>query len=189
MLNIDLGGAKHKRTINGLWKIMDINPKADYVYNINSKKPIPLKDNSVDNYYVSMTMEHIFPSLQLFVLSELKRTLKPGGLIRIIVPDSEIGIKWYLKEPKKLKQKGLPSKTWFLSWDEYRKIIGVIFTEDRKKTSGHKNMFYMETMKWLLSKAGFKNIKRLEYNKCSPIFNGKDYERYRDYSIYVEVTK
>lgn len=189
MLNIDLGGWKHKRTMGGLWKIMDINKKADYIYNINSGKPFPFKNNSVDNYYTSMTVEHIFPSKVVFVLNELRRTLKRSGLIRIIVPDSEIGIKWYLNEPKKLRRKKLPSRPLFYPETNMARLLAWFFTEDRKRTSGHKNMFDMETMKWLLNKAGFKNIIRLNYNKCSQIFKGKDYKVYETYSIYVEATK
>ena len=189
MLNIDVGGAKHERTIKGLWKIMDINPKADYIYNINSGKKIKLADNSVDNIYLSMTLEHVKPSLQLFFLSELKRILKSNGLIRIIVPDSKIGIDWYLNNPKKLKQKGLPSKPDFYPDTNMGRLLAWFFTEDRKKTSGHKMGYDIETLTWLLKKTGFKNIKQMKYNDCSQIFNGKDYERYRGFSLYVEVTK
>jgi len=189
MLNIDIGGAKHIRVMNGLWKIMDINKKADYVYDINSGKKIKLKDNLVDNIYTSMTLEHIKPSLQLFFLSELKRILKPNGLIRIIVPDGLIAINWYLNEPKKLRQKGNPSKPDFYPDTKMGRLLAWFFTEDRKNSSGHKMSFDMETLNWLLNKVGFKNIKRLKYNECSPIFKGKDYERYMEYSIYVELNK
>jgi len=189
VLNIDVGGMKHERTIKGLWKIMDINSKSDYIYNINSGKKIKLKDDSVDNIYTSMTLEHVKPSLQLFFLSELKRILKSSGLIRIIVPDSEVGIKWYLSEPKKLRQKGNPSKPDFYPDTKMGRLLAWFFTEDREKLSGHKMGFDMETLNWLLDKAGFKNIKRLKYNECSPIFKGKDYKRYMEYSIYVESNK
>lgn len=189
MLNIDLGGAKHKRDLNGKWKIMDINPKSDYIYNINSGKSIPLKNDSVDNWYMSMTLEHVFPSITLFILNELNRTLKKDGKVRIIVPDSEIAINWYLNNPKKLNQKCLPSKPSFYPDTKAGRFLAWFFTEDRKNTSGHKNLFDKETIKWFLNKSDFKNIKLMNYNKCSKIFENKDYERYRFYSIYVEANK
>lgn len=188
MLNIDLGGYKHKRKL-GIWNIMDINKKADYIYNINSGKPIKLKKNTVDNWYMSMTLEHVKPSLQRFVLSELKRTLKPNGLVRIVVPDGRIAVQWYLNEPDKIRQKKLPARPEFFPNTDMGRLFAWFYTEDRDKRSGHKMAYDTETLKWLLSKVGFRNIKILEYDKCSSIFKGKDYKQYRNYSIYVEVTK
>jgi len=189
MLNIDVGGAKHRRDINGLWKIMDIQKGSDYIYNINSGKKIKLKDNFVDNYYLSMVLEHVIPSLTLFFLKELYRTLKSSGLMRIIVPDARIGIDWYLNNPKKIKQKGNPSKPDYFPNTSLSNLFAWFYTNDRKEKSGHSNAFDEETLNWYLKKAGFKDIRKMAYNKCSEIFKGKDYDRYKDYSIYVEVTK
>lgn len=189
MLNIDLGGAKHRRDINGFWKIMDIQKGSEYIYNINSGKKIKLKDNSVDNYYLSMVLEHVDPSLTVFLLNELYRTLKPRGLIRIIVPDAKIGIYYYLNNPKKLKQKGNPSKPKHFPDTNLSRLFAWFYTNDRKDKSGHSNAFDIETLNWYLNKANYKNIKQMKYNDCSQIFINKDYERYRDFSLYVEATK
>jgi len=188
MLNIDLGGQKHKRTL-GIWKIMDINPKADFIYDINSKKEISLESESVNNFYASMVLEHVYPSILPFLLSELKRTLKKNGILRIVVPDGEKAIKWFLKNPELLKQSGLPSKPSWYPPTKAGYLLSWFFTEDKKTSSGHKNLFDDETMKYLLEKQKFNVIKKLCFNKCSPIFNGKDYKRYKNYSLYYEVKK
>jgi len=189
MINIDLGGMKHSRIINGKWRVMDIRKGSDYLYNINSGKSIPLKDNSVDNYFLSMTLEHVEPSLTVFVLKEMRRTLKQGGLIRIIVPDASIAINWFVNDKEKLKQHGNPSKPDFYPDTYGSRLFSWFYTPDRGKMSGHKNLFDKETINWYIVKSGFNNIRFMEYGKHSPIFKGKDYKRYMEYSIYVEATK
>ena len=88
----DKGFKKYSDRIKSEWKTFDVEPRADYVYDINSGLAFPFKDNEVDVYYASMIFEHIMPFRLNFVLSEIYRTLKPQGLIRIVVPDIEIGI-------------------------------------------------------------------------------------------------
>jgi len=189
MINIDIGGKKHERTIKGLWKIMDIQAGSDYIYDINSGKSIPLPNDSVDNWYMSMTLEHIIPTLTVFVLNELYRTLKSGGKIRIIVPDALVAIKWFINDRKKLRQKGLPSKPAHFPSTDMSRLFAWFCTDDRGKKSGHSNAFDKETLNWYMRKAGFRKVKFMSYNKCSDIFKGKDYERYKNYSLYVEAKK
>ena len=50
-------------------------------------KPFPLDDNSVDRILASQVFEHIESCYWTPILTELYRILKPGGLLRIDVPD------------------------------------------------------------------------------------------------------
>lgn len=50
---------------------------------------IPLKDNSVDCVYTSHFLEHLYRHEVINILKESFRVLKPGGLIRIVVPDGK----------------------------------------------------------------------------------------------------
>src|SRR5690606_18378616 len=59
-------------------------------------KGIPYEDNSVDAVYHSHTLEHIDRNLDdpangpgLLFTKECRRVLKPGGVLRIVVPDLE----------------------------------------------------------------------------------------------------
>jgi len=53
------------------------------------RKKLRFKDNSVDYIYNSHLLEHLFPDEGLHFLKECYRILKPGGLIRIVIPDLE----------------------------------------------------------------------------------------------------
>lgn len=200
MLNIDIGGRKNKFLPDDTWEIMDIIPKEKYVVDLNSCDRFPLEDNSIDNYYTSHTLEHVKPKRILFVFQEIYRTLKPGGTVRIVVPDFCIGAKWYLQKDKQLlNEKGIHGPDWYpptllgrlLAWmktpDEF--VYAKDRTEERLFRSGHAMVFDYETLVYYLTKAKFTGIFKLSCDVCSYVFLGKDIERYKDYSLYVEATK
>lgn len=197
MPNINLGGYKKSnkfsQEVRARWKIMDIDPKSDFIYDINSQKPFPFEDNSVDNFYTSMTLEHVFPENMFFVLSELHRTLKYDGKIRIVVPDIEIGISMYIDKDKNIYSKEMPTPDDSFPPTYLGALIGWFYTEDkfRKEAmrSGHHMAFDWETLHYYLNKTNFKKIIKLNYMKKSPVFEGKDFERYKDWALYVEASK
>ena len=50
---------------------------------------IPSKDNSIDNIYISHVIEHIEDEYVSKFINDAYRVLKPGGVIRIVCPDSK----------------------------------------------------------------------------------------------------
>ena len=65
---------------------------ADIVFDLQSGKPWPFKDNSVDEVHCSHYIEHV-PDLCHF-WSELYRILKPGGTATIIAPYGKNNRAW-----------------------------------------------------------------------------------------------
>lgn len=192
-LNIDFGGGKRRLDLENKWTIMDIS-NYDIFYDFNSMKSFPLEDNSVDNYYSSMALEHLNSTQIEFILKEIYRTLKPNGLFRIVVPDIEVGIKWYLEDSYQLRLKRNPAQDdKKLRSTKLGKLIGWFFTSDKqndnKIINGHRMAFDFETLNLYLFSAGFKNIVKSSFSKGSSIFMNKDYPRYKDYGLYVECSK
>jgi len=70
--------------------------------------------------------------------------------------------------------------SWFFSYD---------IVDGERVFFGHKMAFDGKTIEHYLSKNGFHNIVFLAYDKSSSIFNGYDFERYKDCSLYVEAKK
>tara|TARA_Y100001958_G_scaffold141725_1_gene117352 strand:- start:419 stop:1099 length:681 start_codon:yes stop_codon:yes gene_type:complete len=60
-------------------------------------KPLPWPDNSVDIIYSSHCIEHLNKDDGFNLLKECKRVLKPGGIIRIVVPDFRYIVDNYLE--------------------------------------------------------------------------------------------
>jgi len=54
-----------------------------------SKGKLPFDDNTVDYVYTSHFLEHLPRYMTIKLLTDVRRTMKPGGLIRIVVPDLE----------------------------------------------------------------------------------------------------
>ena len=61
-------------------------------------KPWPLADDSASAVYSSHFLEHLELEEARLVLREAARVLRPGGLIRIVVPDFEHLIELYRRE-------------------------------------------------------------------------------------------
>lgn len=191
-MKINIGGQKGRDRFPSGWTIVDMRDHADVVMDI-SKSKLPFDDNSVDAIYTSHTFEHIFPDRLPFVLSECRRVLKKNGVIRIVVPDIDIALKAYAsrdmgvlkdsRNPRKLDcLPALPIyflSSWFFT---YRAGEPRIF-------DGHLNVFNKQALSHFLSQSGFTRISRKRYNKCSGVFKGCDFERYKDCSLYMEARK
>ncbi|MBF9050469.1 methyltransferase domain-containing protein [Roseobacter sp. HKCCD9010] len=70
-------------------------PKNILVYNL--AKGIPYADQSVDVVYHSHVLEHLDRPIAQQFLAETHRVLKPGGILRIVVPDFELLARAYLE--------------------------------------------------------------------------------------------
>ena len=98
-MNINIGGTIGWKNVHEdvrkRWTVLDAAPKSPIQYDLNSRRNFPIDDNSVDNYYASHVLEHVDTFLLPFVFSEIHRTLKPFGRVRIVVPDIRVGIERY----------------------------------------------------------------------------------------------
>jgi predicted SAM-dependent methyltransferase len=63
-----------------------------------TKKGYPLPDNSMEGVYTEHCLEHIPLSAGEKNLKEMYRVLKPGGTVRIVVPDGELYFTLYNKK-------------------------------------------------------------------------------------------
>ena len=60
------------------------------------RRGIPFPDDSADAVYHSHVLEHIDRSAVPGFLAEIRRVLRPGGVLRIVVPDLELLVRDYL---------------------------------------------------------------------------------------------
>ncbi len=194
-MRLNVGGQKgrSKGSFKG-WTIVDTRDGADIKIDIMNRK-LPVPDSSVEAIYTSHTLEHIFPDKLPFVLSECRRVLKPGRPFRTVVPDIDKAIQAYIHEDHSfLTDKRNPRKPEFLPQHNICYLSSWFFTYSLKKnkrrlSGGHVMVFNFDLMKYYLKEAGFDSIKLLMFKKCNPIFDGCDFERYKDCSLYVECEK
>src|ERR1700722_13627304 len=155
------------------------NPGIDICWDITAAR-IPLPSNSLEGVYTEHCLEHI-PFEKCFEnLKEFHRLLKPGGTVRIVVPDGQIYFDLY-QAKKTDKSVQLP----YAENEETPAIsINRIF-----RSHDHLFIYDFETMALLLGKVGFRDIKKESYG------TGRDGRLLIDQahraveSLYVEATR
>jgi len=82
---------------NNNWVNLDWYPHSKYVKQTNLLEKLRFKDETFEVVYTSHFIEHIPRENLDFVLRECFRVLKPGGVIRIVVPDLENIVREYTR--------------------------------------------------------------------------------------------
>jgi predicted SAM-dependent methyltransferase len=135
------------------WINVDVDaPKVDLKHNLLKKLPLP--DNHFSYIFHEHVLEHFTKIEGEFVLQECLRLLKPGGVLRIAVPDLEEIIAQYSKENWK--------NQWWIQHYGYShietkcEITNLSFTE-----WGHKFLYDEEFLIKQLYKVGFSSVARV----------------------------
>jgi predicted SAM-dependent methyltransferase len=87
---LNLGGSAncHPKKDYENYISVDIDPpKKDWAVKHDIREPFPLPDNVVSRIHSEDFMEHILPEEIKKLINECYRVLKPGGLMRVGVPD------------------------------------------------------------------------------------------------------
>lgn len=71
------------------WLNLDFSPSSSSVRRANLLDRLPLADDSAALVYSSHFLEHVPRALVEGVLQECLRVLKPGGVVRLVLPDLE----------------------------------------------------------------------------------------------------
>jgi predicted SAM-dependent methyltransferase len=131
---------------------------------------IPLYERSVNFIYSSHFFEHLFKDDAAALLKSCAKVLKPGGIIRISIPDLAYVISLY-------------------SLDRKSEMLEDYFFVEGKGSylARHKYMYDYELIKDALEKAGFSNVTRCNYQQGSvPDLHFLDV--YPEVSLFVEAT-
>lgn len=94
-LNLGCGTRCHPDWVN-----LDIAPLAPGVIAHDLRTGLPFPDNSCEAVYHSHVLEHIPKSEARSFIRECQRVLKPGGILRVVVPDLEQICRLYLEKLK-----------------------------------------------------------------------------------------
>lgn len=131
----------------------------------------PLKDNTVDFIYSSHFFEHLFKEEAFNLLIQCAKALKPGGMIRISVPDLAFAVSLYERDRK------------IEMLEDYFFVVNK-----GSYLSRHKYMYDFDLLKATLESAGFSNVTRCEFRKGkTPDIEVLDI--YPDVSLFVEAIK
>ncbi|MFN0085605.1 MAG: class I SAM-dependent methyltransferase [Blastocatellia bacterium] len=91
LVNIGCGPVFHPDWIN-----LDLVSRSTDVVEHDLTRGLPFEAGTVDACYSSHVLEHLRPEEARFFLEEQRRVLKPGGILRVVVPDLEAISRLYL---------------------------------------------------------------------------------------------
>lgn len=176
LLNVGCGDNPDPRFIN-----LDYhwNKTIDICWDI-TKKAYPIPSNHLEGIYTEHCLEHISLEAFEFNIKEFYRMLKPGGTVRIIMPDGEFYFDLY-QQKKAGRPVQMPYEEYYIS--PMARINGLF------RNHGHQFIHDFYTVKAILERAGFKNIVKESYR------NGRDprllidTEWRNNESLYVEATR
>lgn len=162
------------------WINSDIkdDPAVDVICDI--LEGLPLETGSID-YAVSI---HALPELRypevLPALTELRRVLAPGGVLRLALPDLDRNIRAYLDG----------DRDHFLIPDEDGRSIGSKFILHTIWYGYSKTFFTYDFIAELLGKAGFAEVWRCNFGQtASPFPQIVELDNRREESLFVEARK
>lgn len=133
------------------------NVEGTYLYNHDLVKGIPAADGSLDVVYHSHLLEHLSYAEGIEFTAACFRVLKPGGIMRVLVPDLELWSKNYVENNQ-------------FFFDEYRRM-GLADDKELYPTNGavfmgmlhnhgHKMGYDFDTLSSVLKRANFIKIRR-----------------------------
>lgn len=136
-----------KRYIPGFVHIDVIEyPHIDHVSSIDTLSFI--EDDTVDLIYNCHVLEHFKRRDTARVLTEWKRVLKPGGVLRTSVPDFASLCEVYQQHGTKLEL-----------------VIGALFGRQDYLYNIHYNVFDYPTLSRILEEVGFEQVRRYDWRE------------------------
>ncbi|HWQ90193.1 MAG TPA: methyltransferase domain-containing protein [Clostridia bacterium] len=85
-----------KRYASG-WVNIDFHSENPEVKRVNLLEPLPFSDDTFTAVYSSHTLEHFSQETTERILKECRRVMKPGGIVRIVLPDLENTCREYIR--------------------------------------------------------------------------------------------
>jgi predicted SAM-dependent methyltransferase len=153
-------------------------PGVDYVCDVRGGLPIP--SESLD-YAVSVhAMQEVALEEQVPVLAELHRVLRPGGVLRLCLPDAEKAIRAYLTG----------DRDHFVVPDDDFASLGGKFVAHILWYGHSRVMYTFDFAEELLLRAGFARVHRCAYRRSQSGLSGiTDLDDRARETLFVEAVK
>jgi predicted SAM-dependent methyltransferase len=169
MLNLGCGSRFHPE-----WTNVDVASRSPYVRAHDLRKKIPFSEAIFDVVYHSHFLEHIPKEKAIGFLQECHRVLKPGGIIRVAVPDLEGMVRLYLCALERALE---GDKTWR---QNYEWMMIELYDQTTRERSGGAMLEYLTqkpipNLEFVCQRTGAeaRSIMKIR-TSCSGQLNGND---------------
>lgn len=113
----------------------------------NLDQPLPFSDGSVDAIFHEHVLEHLVLDRGYTLLRESYRVLKPGGVLRIGVPDAGRYVRSYCDRKDGFLERVRPDRP-----------TALLALQEEFYSHGHRTMYDFETLALVCRAAGFTRI-------------------------------
>ena len=141
------------------WKPNFINLDYQWMQGIDLcwdlRKSLPLADDSLSGVYSEHCLEHLTYDDCFNVLREFKRVLKPGGIARVVVPDAELYFDLYQRH-KAGEEVAFP----YVPTPPPEDFTPIMAINNVFRDHGHQYSYDEVTLRRLMEKAGFADVRR-----------------------------
>jgi predicted SAM-dependent methyltransferase len=153
-------------------------PGVDFLADFN--RTLPLGNGTVDGIFCEHVLEHFTLEQGQRLLADCFRILRPGGTLRLVVPDGRILVEWYLHSPDEI----------------IARRIGIYATPMESLNSyfrqryEHKMMYDKKLLELVLRDVKYERVAHAAFGiGMVPELFTLDDDKYKDESLYMEATK
>jgi len=150
----------------------------------NLTQVFPWNENSIDVIYSSHTLEHLNKNDGIFFLNECYRVLRPGGIIRIIVPDLQSFVNRYINH--QISADNFLEDLYVLREEKgnfIKKIISYYMQYP------HKCMYDSRTLNLIMKEIGFISQTKKAFDSKIEDINLIELENRTESAVIIEGTK
>lgn len=221
-LMVNIGGGRWYRRN---WKVLDHQSEwyscsksfIDYDYDLTKREQMPFEDDSVALFYSAHVFEHISDGDCEHAFAEMCRCLKPGGAVRIVVPDMDFVYTKYENTDETFFEPWMKANNSTLT-EEFMRVFATpgkseseestrrsfenlerteffnLYTrdlrQDPKHAGHHINWFSYSKLEGMLKEAGFREVYRsTKQGSCFQEMRGKGFDTHPSWSLHVEAIK
>ncbi|NDC78652.1 MAG: methyltransferase domain-containing protein [Chitinophagia bacterium] len=131
-----------------------------HVRYIDLARPLGFTSDSADAIYASHVLEHLHHDDALSLLAECRRVLKPGGVLRMVLPDLDSMVREYLSSEEPTAAIHLNKRLLFCPETRPRGLLRRLYAALNDMHS-HKFMYDARCLTQLLASVGFHDIRNM----------------------------
>jgi predicted SAM-dependent methyltransferase len=167
------------------WTSVDVGGDPDIHSDL--RRPLPVRDGTVAEVYMSFVLEHLAPGAEVGnLLREVWRVLQPQGRLRVAVPDAEKWLRAYVhKDEEFFSEVARVWPHWPVGLTRLATMLQYLGGYSESRTfDTHKGAYDFETLVECLKASGFVSLVRSEFmGSCSKTL------RIDSFSALASVTK
>lgn len=137
---------------------------------------LPFPDSSVEAIFSEHTLEHLALDAALVLFKECAQTLRPGGIMRISVPDLEYHVRQYSISSDQPQSGAV------------RLLTPALILNELFYFHGHRTMYDYPMFDLLLTHSGFQSVRRSSFGGGA-LPSNLDSPGRREQSLYIEAVR